>query len=130
MQKAVGKRCWAVPDGFLPVLTEADRATENGYVPHECACLLNTGAQDVKVELAFYFENKEPVIADVVLEAQRCRHVRIDKLQKSGAPVVERGVPYALVVTAEAPIVVQMSRLDTTQPNMAFLSAMAYPAGS
>lgn len=126
MQHAVGKTCWAVPDGFLPVLTAAEQAKETGYVSHECACLLNTGAEDVKVELTFYFENKEPVTAEVQLQARRCLHLRIDKLQKNGMPVVERGVPYALLVTAEAPIVVQMSRLDTTQPNMAFLSTMAY----
>jgi hypothetical protein len=51
----------------------------------------------------------------------------MDQLKKDGAAVIDRGVPYALVITADEPIVVQMSRLDTTQPNMAFLSTMAYP---
>ncbi len=53
--------------------------------------------------------------------------LRMDQLKKDGAAVIDRGVPYALVITADEPIVVQMSRLDTTQPNMAFLSTMAYP---
>ena len=128
MQKAIGKKCWVVPDGFIPRVTEHDKDNLNGYVSHECVCLLNTGDRDAAIELAVYFEDKEPVLVnDIVLAAGRCWHLRMDELKKDGAAVIGRGVPYALVVTSATPIVVQMSRLDTTQSNMAFLSSMAYP---
>jgi len=126
--EAIGKRCWVVPDGFIPKLTEADHSNPNGYVSHECVCLVNTGSTATGVVLTVFFEDKEPVtIPDIVLAARRCRHLRMDELKQGGTAVIERGVPYALMVTSEEPIVVQMSRLDTTQPNMAFLSAMGYP---
>jgi hypothetical protein len=128
MQQALGKKCWVVPDGYIPCATERDRENLNGYLSHECACLLNTGSKDARVVLTVYFENKEPaLVSDILLAGRRCLHLRMDQLKKDGAAVIDRGVPYALVITADEPIVVQMSRLDTTQPNMAFLSTMAYP---
>ena len=126
--KPISKRCWVVPDGFIPALAKNDANNRTGYLSHECVCLLNTGSRDVHVELTIYFEDKDPLIVnDIVLRAKRCRHMRMDELKHAGALVIQRGIPYALKVIADAPIVVQMSRLDTTQPNMAFLSTMAYP---
>lgn len=125
--EAVGEKCWVVPDGYIPQLTENDTNNQNGYVPHECACILNTGLKDTQIELAIYFENTEPVVIEgLVVGAKRCSHLRMDKLQKEGEFVIKRGVPYGLVINSSEPVVVQMSRLDTTQNNMAFLSTMAY----
>jgi hypothetical protein len=42
-------------------------------------------------------------------------------------PAIDQGCPYSILVEADVPVVVQMSRLDTTQSNMAFLSTMAFP---
>lgn len=129
MKKAIGQKCWVVPDGFIPRLTEDDRDNPNGYTSHECACLLNAGDNEARIQLTVYFEDRDPAVVDnLVLGAQRCRHMRMDELTTGGTAVIDRGVPYALVVRSDEPIVVQMSRLDTTQPNMAFLSAMGYPA--
>lgn len=126
--KALGKKCWVVPDGFIPRVTEFDKDNRSGYISHECVCLLNTGSNDAALELTVYFEGREPaVVSGIILGARRCLHLRMDELKKDGAAVIERGVPYALVVTADTPIVVQMSRLDTTQANTAFLSTMAFP---
>ena len=128
--KALGQKCWVVPDGFIPQVTELDKDNRTGYLSHECACLLNTGATDTGIEVTVYFEDEEPiVIADIVLAARRCLHLRMDTLETDGVIAIERGRPYALVIRADEPIVVQMSRLDTTQPNMGFLSTMAYPIG-
>ena len=129
MAEAIGKRCWVVPDGFIPKLTDADRATPNGYVSHECVCLVNTGPKPADIELTVYFEDKAPVVVPIfVLAPQRCRHLRMDELKQDGKAVIERGGPYALRVQSDEPIVVQMSRLDTTQANMAFLSTMGFAA--
>jgi hypothetical protein len=126
--RSLGKKCWVVPDGYIPRVTEHDRENRNNYVSHECVCLLNTGPNDVRVELAIYYEDQAPVVLKkILMAAQRCLHLRMDELTKDGVPVIKRGRPYALVVTGSEPIIVQMSRLDTTQVNMALLSTMAYP---
>ena len=63
----------------------------------------------------------------VTVGAGRTRHIRFDKPEQLGGFRVPAGVPYALRVESDVPVVVQHSRLDTTQPNCAFLSVMAHP---
>lgn len=126
-RKIIGKKCWVIPDGFIPLHTERDKENVNGYISHECICILNNTQQDVTVELIFYFEEHEPVIVkDVVVKAQRSRHLRINDLLINGKQVVSNGIPYSLIIKSSGPVFAQMSRLDTTQNNMAFLSTMAY----
>lgn len=125
--KAIGNRCWIVPDGYIPQLTENDSNNLNRYISHECVCILNAGDADAAITLTIYFEKDEPiVIDDIVVDAERCWHLRMDELTKGGKLVIKRGVPYGLMVTSSQPVVVQMSRLDTTQSNMAFLSTMGH----
>ncbi len=126
--KPLGKKCWIVPDGFIPKATENDKNNQNGYFSHECACILNTGSEDIEVTLSLYFEDSDPIFVDgIVVAGQRSWHLRIDELEKDDQPAIPRGKPYSLVVKGSGPVVVQMSRLDTTQDNMAFLSTMAFP---
>ena len=126
--RVMGSKCWVIPDGFIPKITEDNTQQQTGYVSHECACMLNTGTRDADIEFTFYFEDREPIrMTDITLLAQRSRHLRIDELSINQKPVIKRAVPYSLVITSSEPIVVQMSRLDTTQENMAFLSILAFP---
>ena len=128
INKPIGKKCWVVPDGYIPDTTDNDAHNLNGYISHECACILNTGSKDAKIELTIYFEDAEPkVVEGIVVPTRRSQHLRMDHLEIEGKPVIERATPYSLVVTSSEPIVVQMSRLDTTQNNMAFLSTMCLP---
>ncbi len=125
--KAIGKKCWVVPDGYIPQLTENDKENLNGYISHECACILNTGPKDAHVSLTIYFEDAPPKSIDaIIVAAQRSWHLRMDKLEIDGQAAVDRSVPYSLLIESSEPVVVQMSRLDTTQSNMGFLSTMAY----
>jgi len=127
VKKAIGKKCWVIPDGYIPLIIEYNKNNRSGYLSHECACILNAGSADAAITLTIYFEKDEPiVIDDIVVDAERCWHLRMDELTRDGKPVIERGVPYGLVVTSTEPIVVQMSRLDTTQSSMAFLSTMGH----
>ena len=125
--ESIGKKCWIVPDGYIPQLTENDSKNLNGYLSHECACILNTGPNDVRIDLKIYFEDLPPkLIEGIVVSAQRSWHLRVDKLEIDGQPAIDRAVPYSLLIESSEPVVVQMSRLDTTQNNMSFLSTMAY----
>jgi hypothetical protein len=105
-----GKRKWFVPDAYLP------EASSGSAVSHEASCLLNTTDEDAHVRFTFYFEDREPVgPVDGTLGARRTWHVRLDDPSQIGGVELPRGVPYAYTVESDVPIVVQHSRLDTSE---------------
>ncbi|MGH3086219.1 MAG: sensory rhodopsin transducer [Rubrobacteraceae bacterium] len=114
-----GARVWLIPDGFIP--EESSGSQES----HEAICVLNTSQRNARVSISIYFEDREP-IKDVTVEvpAERARHIRTDGLE---GVEVARGVPYALRVESDVPVTVQHSRMDTTQPALSLMTAMAHP---
>ncbi len=116
-----GKCEWFIPDAFYPVKDNGD------YVSHEAVCVLNTGDTDARLEFTLYFEDRPPVGGFAALcPAQRTHHVRMDRLKADSGNPVPRGVPYAIFVKSNVPVVVQYSRCDTTQPELAFMGLLAY----
>jgi hypothetical protein len=96
-----GKLNWFVPDGYLPTTPPS----------HESACLLNVGDRDATVRFTFYFEDRDPLgPLELTLGARRTHHVRLDRLDLA----LPREVPYAYTVESDVPVVLQHSRLDTT----------------
>ena len=123
-----GKKVWVVPDGYLPVLPPDQKEDPEVYFSHESTCIINLTDKDAKVRFTVYFEDKDPVeIENITVGAKRSNHVRMERLLENGNSIIGRGNPYSLLVESSEPVVVQMSRLDTTQDNMAFLATMAYP---
>ncbi len=93
---------------------------------HETACLLNTGDTDAHVEVLVYFKDREPVGPyRVTILARRTLHMRFNDL-KDPAPV-PLDTDYSSVFTSDVPIVVQHTRLDSRQAELALLSTMAFP---
>ncbi|HEV8687924.1 MAG TPA: sensory rhodopsin transducer [Gaiellaceae bacterium] len=112
-----GKRVWYVPDAYLPIESSAAAPS------HESSCLLNAGGQDARVRFTFYFEDREPLgPVELVLNARRTQHVRLDDPAQLGGLELPRGVPYAYTVESDVPIVVQHSRLDTSAGYTLFTS--------
>lgn len=119
---ADGAKVWIFPDGFLPARGDGDH-----YVGHDCVCIVNTGFEDANCLLDFYFEDRVPTLEiAVTVGAQRSLHLRLDKPEQLGGYILPRETPYSLRLTANVPVVAQYSRLDVTQPNMAFLSSLGY----
>jgi hypothetical protein len=116
-----GRQHWFVPDAFLPA------ESSHGVLSHEAACLLNVGDRDARVQLMFFFEDREPLGPVVVtLEARRTRHVRLDDPAAIGGLELPRGVPYAYTVESDVPIVLQHSRLDTSAGAYTLFTTIAY----
>jgi hypothetical protein len=117
-----GARVWLIPDGYLP-------SKSQGEVPsHEAICVLNTGARDARLRITFYFEDRPPLReVEVVVPAERTRHVRTDQPEQLGGQVLPRGVPYAVRVQSDQPVVVQHSRLDTSATALALMTTLAHP---
>ncbi|MFB8376838.1 sensory rhodopsin transducer [Paenibacillus taichungensis] len=120
---ATGRTDWVIPDGYIPPVSSGSLES------HESICVLNTGTVDALLRITIYFEDRDP-LEDIVAEvpARRTKHIRTASL-RSGEQLIPPGVPYAITVSSNVPVIVQYSRLDTTQPELALMSVMAFPLG-
>ncbi len=124
MPGAVGRTQWAIAEGYIPGRSTGEgRAMES----HETACLLNPSEQDAHVEITLFFTDREPVGPyHVTVPARRTKHVRFNDLNDP-APV-PRDTDYASLISSDVPIVVQHTRLDSRQAELALISTMAFAA--
>jgi hypothetical protein len=121
MPTATGEKLWIIPDGYIPEISSGNLTS------HESICVLNTSSEDALISITIFFEDREPLedISEVV-QARRTKHIRTSSLAKEGTSIPV-GVPYAIEVKSNIPIIVQYSRLDTTQAENALMSVIAYP---
>ena len=125
MGRAIGRRVWAIPEGWLPGYSEGKGG--HALESHEAACLLNAGDADAHVRITVYFADREPVGPyRVVVPARRTLHLRFNDL-RDPAPI-PTATDYASVIESDVPIVVQHTRLDARQAESALLSTVAWAA--
>jgi len=119
----IGKRRWAIAEGYIP---EGSHGPEPEMVSHETVCPLDAGDRDASVELTIPFPDREPVGPDeATVPADRTRHLRFD--ERDDPEPVPRATPFASVVEADHPVVVQHTRLDSRQAENALSSTVAHP---
>lgn len=123
MPTAIGRKQWAIPEGYIPSQsTGQGRALES----HETACLLNASGQEAHVEITLFFTDREPLGPyRVTVPARRTQHVRFNDLEDPQP--VPRDTDYASLISSDVPIVVQHTRLDSRQAELALISTMAFP---
>jgi len=121
MYQARGEKIWYIPDGYIPEVSSGNLTS------HESVCVLNCSSEDALLRFTIFFEDREP-LEDImhVVPARRAKHIRTSSLGKDGESI-PIGVPYAIEVISDVPVVVQYSRLDATQAENALMSVMAYP---
>ncbi|HHY82864.1 MAG TPA: hypothetical protein GX505_09340 [Clostridiales bacterium] len=118
-----GAYVWLVPDCYYPSISSPGH-----YVSHESICVLNVGKQDANIQLTLYFEDREPMRNfKAVCKAERTNHIRLDKIKGEDGRTIPQDVPYAIMLESDQPVVVQYSRLDTTQAEMSLMTTMAHP---
>lgn len=118
---ATGHTYWVIPDGYIPP------DSRGSLESHESICVLNTGQEEAVLDITIFFEDREPIenIKANVL-GRRTKHIRTATL-RAGEQSIPSGVPYAITVSSNVPVIIQYSRLDTTQPELALMSVMAFP---
>lgn len=119
----IGHKIWAIPEGYIP-------SYSNGPAPqmtsHETACILNANDESVNVEIMIYFSDRDPIGPyKIKVDAKRTKHVRFNDLYDPQP--IPSDTDYASVITADRPIVVQHTRLDSRQAENALMSTMAFP---
>jgi len=122
MTEPIGRRRWAIAEGYIPGWSHGP---EPEMTSHETACILNATNADAHVTITVFFTDREPAGPyHVIVPARRTKHLRFNELEDPEP--LPRETPYASVIEADVPIVVQHTRLDSRQAENALLSTIAY----
>jgi len=123
--KKEGALIWVIPDGYLPEKSRGE------LIGHEALCILNTNNENASLKLTVYFEDRDPITDfDLIIKGKRTKHIRLDFIKNSKGEKISKGVPYAMKVESTIPIIVQHSRMDTTQEALTLMTTIAYPINS
>jgi len=118
----IGKKTWLVPDAFYNSKSNGDQ------VSHESVCVLNTSDTNATIKLTLYFEDRDKMEGfESFCLAERTHHIRMDRLKSKAGDTVPMDIPYAILVESDIDVVVQYTRLDTSQAEMALMTAVPYP---
>jgi hypothetical protein len=122
MANGEGRKVWIFPDGDLPEKDEKSR-----FEAHEALMVLNTSDRDARLQLSFFFSDKDPHegVAQSV-KAKRVKCIRMDHPDEIGGVRLPYRTQYALRVESDVEIVATFGRLDTASEKMAFYSAAWY----
>lgn len=121
---ALGRRRWVIAEGYIPPGSHGEKPQLES---HETACILNTSTRDADVAITVYFDDREPAGPyRFTVPARRTRHVRFNNLKEPEA--IPKDTDFASVIESDVPVVVQHSRLDSRQAELALLTTLAYPA--
>jgi hypothetical protein len=124
MSGPLGRRRWAIAEGYI---ASSSHGPEPQMTSHETACLLNAGERDAVVTITVYFADREPAGPyQVTVPARRTRHVRFNRLDDPEP--IPQDTDYASVIESDVPIVVQHTRFDSRQAELALISTLAYAA--
>ncbi|MFX1766000.1 sensory rhodopsin transducer [Paraburkholderia sp. A1RI-2L] len=120
--QAIGKTRWAIAEGYLPRYGSGDRPELRS---HETACILNAGEQDAHIKVTVLFKDREPAGPYfITVPARRALHMRFNDLREPES--IPTGTEYANVFESDVPVVVQHTRLDSRQAELALLSSIAF----
>lgn len=116
-----GHKRWYIPDGYIPP------ESSGTLTSHESICVLNVNEEAAHLEITVFFEDRSPIEKiEVTVPGRRTYHIRTSSLERAGEKIPV-GVPYALEVASDIPVIVQYSRLDATQPANALMTTVAFP---
>jgi hypothetical protein len=125
MNPAIGKTRWAIAEGYIPPESTGEgRALES----HETVCILNAGDTDAQIAITVFFTDREPTGPyRFAVPARRTRHLRFNDFEIPEP--IPRDTDYACLIESDVPVVVQHTRLDSRQAELALLTTIAYSEG-
>jgi len=123
MSRTIGRTAWAIAEGYIPP-DAAGKSHE--MTSHETVCILNASDKDARVEITVYFADRDPAGPYVFkVGARRTRHLRFNDFKDP--QMIPVNTDFSSVIVSDVPIVVQHTRLDSRQAELALLSTMAFP---
>lgn len=122
MGSTIGRKKWAIPEGYIPPYSTT---TGRELLSHEAVCILNASDQEAHVQITIFFSSQEPVGPyHIMVPARRTKHIRFNDLDNPMP--IPKGVDYASVIESNVEIVVQHTRLDSRQPANALMTTIAF----
>ncbi len=119
---AIGRTRWAVAEGYIPGWSHGPSPQMES---HETVCLLNASDRDAHVAITIFHPDREPTGPyRVTVPARRTFHLRFNNL--TDPEPIARDADFSSVIESDVPIVVQHTRLDSRQAELALLSTVAY----
>lgn len=119
---AFGKKVWAVSAGYIPVNSNGK---EPYFVSQDKLAVLNTSRENAHLKLTIYFTDGETVgTYELTVHAQRVRTFRINDLIFPHA--IPLGENYGCHIESDVPVVVQFTKLYSSQANLALMGTTAY----
>jgi hypothetical protein len=90
--------------------------------------MLNASDTDANVSVTIYFADREPAGPyRITVPARRTVHARFNDLEDPER--IPEDTDFASVIESDVPIVVQHTRLDSRQAELALMSTIAYSGG-
>jgi hypothetical protein len=122
MSEPIGRRRWAIAEGYIPGWSHGP---EPEMTSHETACILNAADDEAHVRITIFFTDREPAGPyRLTVPARRTIHLRFNDL--ADPEPIPKETPYASVIEADVPIVVQHTRLDSRQAENALITTIAF----
>jgi hypothetical protein len=122
MTEPIGRRRWAIAEGYIPGWSHGP---EPEMTSHETVCILNATDADAHVRITIFFADREPAGPYLLtVPARRTKHLRVNELEHPEP--IPKETPYASVIEADVPIVVQHTRLDSRQAENALITTIAF----
>lgn len=119
----IGCKRWVIPGGHIPLLSTGK---EPAFTSRDEMCLLNTGSQDARVTVMIYYTDQPPAGPyTITVKAQRVRNIRFNDLVDPAPLLLD--VDYAATIESDVPVVVQFTRMDTSQAANALMTTIAFP---
>jgi hypothetical protein len=121
--RAVGATQWVVADGWIPPRSSGPQPE---MYSHDSLNILNAGPEPADIDLLIFFTDRDPFGPyQIRVEAQRSMHLAMNSLDDPEP--FPHDVDFSVLITSSVPIVVQHTRVDTRQSELAVSSTMAYP---
>jgi hypothetical protein len=113
--KALGRKLWVIAGGHIPLRSNG---SEPVFTSHDKVAILNVSSDEVEVTFEIFYEDRPPAKLDPLsIGGQRMRKVRFnDLIDPFPLPL---DTPFACLIKASGPVVVQFSRMDTSHTHHA-----------
>lgn len=120
--KAMGKHKWVIPGGDIPARSTGK---EPEMLSQDAVAILNTQPKDITIRITVYYENQKAMPGYTLeVKGERLRKIRINDLIDPLPVPLE--TPYSLVIESSQRIIVQFTRMNTSQAPCALMGTMAF----
>lgn len=121
---SIGHKTWVIPAGHIPLVSTGK---EPACTSRDEICILNTHQQEADIRIIIYYTDQPPAGPyTITVKGERVRHIRFNDLVDP-APIL-LDTDYAAVIIANIPVVVQFTRIDTSQAIPLSISMMPFAA--